>query len=190
MILKKIIIDDKEVYEQISLDEALALEDKNILVFTDENEEDDFYDHLKDHKKDGEDEKEEDFFPHKKWSDKNSKIISRLPFLKDEEIHKMVEPILKGDKSFKDLPVMAMMPFLSEEDRDALFMKAVEEQNKDYVAFAVFVSDSCLSKLVDAYLEGKYPNLLLDELYLFMSSENIKRIFNHFLEKRKKTAKE
>ena len=181
MILKKIVIDDKEVYERIPLKKALLLEDKSVLVFTDENEKDDFYDLLEEQEDDDDDDEDE-----------ADRIISLLPFLKDDEIHSMVESMLNDDKGFKDLPLVEMMPFLSDEDCDALFTKAISGENSDYfdlVALVPFVSENCLTKLVDNYIEGKYPDLEIDDLYPFMSSEDVKRIFEFFLAKRKEESR-
>ena len=46
MILKKVIINGKEVFEPISFEDALKYNDHNNLIFTDEDEEEDFYDKL------------------------------------------------------------------------------------------------------------------------------------------------
>lgn len=64
----------------------------------------------------------------------------------------------------------------------------VEEKYQDDIelsSLAPFVSEECLSKLVDAYIEGKYPNLELDDLYPFMSSKDVKKLFRFFIQKRK-----
>ena len=197
MILKKIIINDKEVYEPISKEDALKLDDKSILTFTSEDEEDEF-EELLEAMEDSEDD-EEPFDKvggfhiidkHKKHTKKgNNKIIALLPFMEDEEIHKIVESILKNSEDYKDLPLVAVMPFLSDEDCDALFMKfVVEEKYQDDIELsplAPFVSEECLSKLVDAYIEGKYSNLELDDLYPFMSSKDVKKLFRFFIQKRK-----
>ena len=197
MILRKIIINDKEVYEPISKEDALKLDDKSILTFTSEDEEDEF-EELLEEMEDSEDD-EEPFVKvggvriinkHKKHSKKGSnKIIALLPFMEDEEIHKIVESILNNSEDYKDLPLVAAMPFLSDEDCDALFMKFVaEEKYQDDIelsSLAPFVSEECLSKLVDAYIEGKYPNLELDDLYPFMSSKDVKKLFRFFIQKRK-----
>ena len=57
MILKKIIINDKEVYEPISKEDALKLDDKSILTFTSEDEEDEF-EELLEEMEDSEDDEE------------------------------------------------------------------------------------------------------------------------------------
>ena len=197
MILKKIIINDKEVYEPISKEDALKLDDKSILTFTSEDEEDGFEELLEEMEDSEDDEEPFDkvggfhiINKHKKHTKKgNNKIIALLPFMEDEEIHKIVESILKNSEDYKDLPLVAVMPFLSDEDCDALFMKfVVEEKYQDDIELsplAPFVSEECLSKLVDAYIEGKYPNLELDDLYPFMSSKDVKKLFRFFIQKRK-----
>ena len=197
MILKKIIINDKEVYEPISKEDALKLDDKSILTFTSEDEEDEFEELLEEMEDSEYDEEPFDkvggfhiINKHKKHNKKgNNKIIALLPFMEDEEIHKIVESILNNSEDYKDLPLVAVMPFLSDEDCDALFMKfVVEEKYQDDIELsplAPFVSEECLSKLVDAYIEGKYPNLELDDLYPFMSSKDVKKLFRFFIQKRK-----
>ena len=181
MILRKIIINDKEVYEPISKEDALKLDDKSILTFTSEDEEDEF-EELLEEMEDSEDD-EEPFVKvggvriinkHKKHSKKGSnKIIALLPFMEDEEIHKIVESILNNSEDYKDLPLVAVMPFLSDEDCDALFMKfVVDEKYQDDIelsSLAPFVSDeneaATVREIYRMFLvEGMTPGGIAKEL--------------------------
>jgi hypothetical protein len=38
-----------------------------------------------------------------------------------------------------------------------------------------------LTKIVDNYIDGKYPDLVIDDLYPFLCDADIKRIFYHIL---------
>ena len=112
-----------------------------------------------------------------------------LPFMDDEDIHDCVQSILEQEGSCRGVALVGMMPFLEEEDCDALLLKYVAD-NADkprcsIAALAPFVSDECLSKLVDGYLDGKYQNLSLESLYPFLPERDVRRLFEHYAAKRK-----
>lgn len=77
-----------------------------------------------------------------------------------------------------------IFPFLDKKDCDKLFMQFVIE-GKDckypIVALAPFVSQECLSKLVDEYLNGKYQDVEMSTLYPFLDKKDVKRVFNHII---------
>lgn len=114
---------------------------------------------------------------------KCSKLLRALPFMDDDEIHDLVENILNGDESVKDINIASILPFVSDEDADALFLKTLKDGNRKIKPenIAPFVSDECLSKVVDLYLQGKFPDLNVDALYPFLSSKDIKRIVNKII---------
>ena len=195
MILRKTVMDGKEVYEPVSREEALELEDKSVLVFTDEDEKDEFEDILEDM----EDEDGDDYSLNlgktridlgilkPLFGKGKGKLIGMLPFMDEEEIHDAVTAILESS-DLEDLPLVAMMPFLKEKDCDALFMKAVSEgyrKGLSLTAMAPFISDECMSVLVDDYVDGKYPDLSLDGLYPFMDSKDVRKLFEYHIRKRK-----
>ncbi|MBR0461776.1 MAG: hypothetical protein IJJ00_03565 [Erysipelotrichaceae bacterium] len=195
MILRKTVIDGREVYEPISQKEALELDDKSGLIFTDEDEEDEFEEILEDMEDDGYDYSINLGKAHigldilkPLFSKGKGKLIGMLPFMDEEELHQVVETVLESDADYKDLPLAAMMPFLEEKDCDALFMKAVSERYRkglSLTAMAPFISDECLSVLVDDYVNGKYPDLSLDGLYPFMDSKDVRKLFEYHIRKRK-----
>ncbi len=194
MILKRMMENGKESFERISLDEALS-SDPEELVFTDEDEKQE-YEYIR-----GEGVKEEKTFdfhrngrhlhlninlPHR--LKEHGKLVAMLPFMEDEDIHELVNRILADEEGFKDLPLVAMLPFMEDDDCDRLFLKCISEDEGlskgRLIAMAPFVSEECFSKLVDEYINGRYPNLQLDELYPFMDSRDVKRLFEYRIRKR------
>jgi hypothetical protein len=194
MILRKMMENGKETFERISLDEALA-SDPDALVFTDEDDKRE-YEYIA-----GEGIKQDKAFSFQKNGrhlhininlprklKEHGKLVAMLPFMEDEDIHELVNRVLSGQEGIKDLPLVAMMPFLEDDDCDRLFLKCVSEDGTvgkgRLIAMAPFVSEKCLSKLVDDYISGRYPDLQLDELYPFMDSKDVKRLFEYRILKR------
>jgi hypothetical protein len=131
----------------------------------------------------------ERLFAKDKSLDPNSteaKLLRLLPYMSAEEAHKVCEKILANDTSFKNLDMATVMPFLSAEDCDALFVKAIETDKKCDLATATpYVSAKCLAGVVDAYIDGKYPSLDIDSLYPFLADTEIKKIFYHIIGEKK-----
>ena len=58
----------------------------------------------------------------------------------------------------------------------------VDMKNKiDIQKLVPFVSEECMDKFVDLYVQGKYKNVNIDELYPFMNNKSIKKIFSYYL---------
>lgn len=131
----------------------------------------------------------ERLFAKDKSVDPNSteaKLLRLLPYMSAEEAHKVCEKLLANDESLKKLDMATVMPFLSSEDCDALFIKAIEiEKDCDLAAATTYVSKKCLADVVDGYIEGKYPSLDIDSLYPFLADEEIKKIFYHIIGEKK-----
>lgn len=121
---------------------------------------------------------------------KNSKadeLLAALPFMNKEDIHELVTEIINDSEQYKSLNLVEIFPFLSINDCDALFMKFIMDDDKyptSLVAIAPFVSENCLSKFVDEYVDGKYQNIEMSALYPFLNSKDVKRVFNYILFKR------
>lgn len=122
-----------------------------------------------------------------KKPDKKNKLVQILPFLDDDDIHEIVEDILSDPDKYDGLNLCAIMPFLSENDCDALFLKIALDNDKKYThsltSLAPFVSEECLTKLVDKYIEGELQDVDMDELYPFLSSKDVKRLFKYIVSK-------
>ena len=246
MILNRVIVDGKVIYKEIGFDAAVALEDKTGLIFTDEDEKDDFYDYLdelaaEDDEIDEDDDddyeeveideeddetiaKKADKFAKKlerKFNDlgkkleerlnkeeiketfssiasffkdntynpksKANKIVKMMPFMDPEDIHDVVLNIIDGKEDYKDINLVTILPFLTTDDCDLLFIDAIEKgvKNKVLKAMAPFVSETCLSKFVDEYVKGKYSYVNIDNLYPFMAPNDIKKVFKYVINKDK-----
>lgn len=123
-------------------------------------------------------------------SKKTNKLMQILPFLDDEDVHEIVEDILSDPTKYDGLNLSCVMPFLDEKDCDALFLKIALDADKKYehplVSLAPFVSEECLSKLVDKFVSGELQDVDMDRLYPFLSSKDVKRLFKYIVSKKDK----
>ena len=64
-------------------------------------------------------------------------------------------------------------------------MKLVIDKNNQnrykLSAMGPFISNECLSKLVDEYINGNYQDIQMDALYPFMNSKDVKRLFKYII---------
>ena len=104
----------------------------------------------------------------------------------EEDIHEIVDKILEDDPEFKDVNVVAIMPFLDDDDCDKIFLKKLQDNDDVTIELINYVSEDCLSYLVDAYINGKFPNLNVDKLYPFLDGDDVKKLFYYELRKAKK----
>ena len=204
MILRRSNNNGTDVYEEISLEEAIKLNKKEI-IFTDEEDKEAYEEAFKAQKKDRKDpldqfvEGMENFgekinkvvndafkgFSNNRYNEKTRKIKKILPFLGEEDLKEIVEAILAKDEKYEFLPLDILFPYLNEEDCDRLFLMALDDvdmKNKiDIQKLVPFVSEECMDKFVDLYVHGKYKNVNIDELYPFMNNKSIKKIFSYYL---------
>lgn len=220
MILKRLVIDGKEIFVPLSKKEAknVKLED---LVFTESNEKEEFLHSIKkdveveilseEESKPKEEFKESIDDKIKRFSEKiedaldkavesttqgvksmfNSfnkknkvnKILSILPFMSKDDIHELVEQIIAQDELVKDLPLEAVMPFLSSKDCNRIFINALNNNSYkcNLIKMAPFVSEETLDVAVDLYIEGKLDIDKIDQLYPFLSEKSIKKIFKKMM---------
>ena len=112
-----------------------------------------------------------------------AKLLRLLPYMSKEDTHNVCEKLLSNDETLEMLDIATIMPFLTAEDCDAIFLKCVKVNNTKYdLAKAIpYVSKESLTKVVDNYIAGDYPNLDIDAIYPFLSDVDIKRIFYHII---------
>lgn len=119
---------------------------------------------------------------------KKNKLLQILPFLDDDDIHEVAEDILSDPDKYCGLNLCEIMPFLSGKDCDALFLRIVLDTDNKYeyspTSLAPFVSEKCLSMLVDKYIAGELQVVDMDELYPFLSSKDVKRLFKYIVSKK------
>ncbi len=184
MIYRKIQNGTETELKQISFEEAFPLAGTGVLVFDSQIEEMNFYKEVV-----------KKYPPTPKTSNEHKKnepdISELLPFLDDEDLHEIVLSILNDEENSKydNLDLEELFPFLNDEDTELLFIKGISSPDSkiDPVDLAPFVSEKALTAFVDEYLKGNYQEVDIDELYPFMKSSDIKRLFLHFLEKKNKT---
>ena len=119
----------------------------------------------------------------KAYNEKTAKLVKILPYMEDQDIHELILEMLNEEGSLKDVDIRAIFPYLDSDDCDAIFLKALEEDNFEFKLkdIAPYVSEECLSKVVDLYLEGKIEDKEIEKLYPYLSSEDIRRIFKHMM---------
>ena len=148
MILRRSNNNGTDVYEEISLEEAIKLNKKEI-IFTDEEDKEAYEEVFKAQKKDRKDpldqfvEGMENFgekinkvvndafkgFSNNRYNEKTRKIKKILPFLDEEDLKEIVEAILAKDEKYEFLPLDILFPYLNEEDCDRLFLMALDDED-------------------------------------------------------------
>lgn len=101
------------------------------------------------------------------------------PFMEDDSLQEIYEMVKSGE--LKDVNISSLYPFIDDDYLDEMFLKQVKE-GKDYVGMAPFVSEECLHKIAEDYVNGD-TIIDINCLYPFMDSDDIKMIFKHAMEK-------
>lgn len=249
MILVKVVQDGKETYQKIDLSDAIKF-DKDSLIFTTEDDEDEFDDYLeeledkkedeldeledkiddlKDKLDDLEDEiddsKDTGYFDSKKdefdarkesiksriealkkqkeilknsidndihididlgFNDLNARQIYRmLPFLGKEKVRVIAKEKIKGNPKFKNVNLIALLPFMEKAARDEIFMEILKDETykDDIYGFGPFVSKEALDYLCDEYCKGELDYIDINKFYPFMSSDSLSKLFEYFINK-------
>ena len=117
-----------------------------------------------------------------------AKLLKLLPYMSKREAHELCEKLMENDESLKKLNISTIMPFISSDDCDAIFVRSIElnNRNTDLGSAVPFVSKRCLEKMVDDYIDGRYPQLDIDELYPFLADAEIKKLFYYILDSENK----
>lgn len=116
---------------------------------------------------------------------KEKKILAMLPFMDDEDIHDIFTEVIKNPEEYSDVNPTIFLPFLEDEDITELFKIALKSGDTDFIsAISPFVDDEDLDDLVDEYIAGKLPNLDIDTLYPFLSSDAVKKLIRFELKKK------
>lgn len=119
-----------------------------------------------------------------------AKLLRLLPYMSREDAHEVCVKLLESDELMKKINVADIMPFVSNADCDALFLRglALGNMESDMAKAIPYVSQECLSSVVDGYIAGKYPELDIDSLYPFLSDADIKKIFYYIINSKPKNA--
>ena len=113
-----------------------------------------------------------------------------LPFMNTKDVDALFDQFRKENGEIdltltgENVNLSDMMPFLSQKLIDDLFLsKSDKELNVDALPF---VSEDCLHKLVVKYAEDPNSEIPIDELYPFLSAQDISLLFKTYLNKHKK----
>lgn len=180
MIIKKVVVNGNEIHVQVTNEEAKkSYLNNEELIFTDETEKEQF---LRNVILSTDDKEEPEEKTHQS-NHKKSRIMQILPFLEDEDIHALFTKIIADEETTKDLDLVMILPFLDEKDASELFKKALLEGNTRFnpVLIAPFVDEEGLSQVVDLYIEGKVESSNIDNIYPFLSSKDVRRLFEYIL---------
>lgn len=122
-----------------------------------------------------------------RFDDIDHKIMEMLPFLDEDDIHKVVSSIISGENDLSNRKVVSMLPFMKQDDCDALFDYYLNDRDKcsRLTSFGPFVSDECLSRFVGNYISGKFSEseIEVSALYPFMNSDDVRRLFLYYTSK-------
>ena len=105
-----------------------------------------------------------------------------LPFLGAEEIDMIAKNVLESEaEEWKGFRLNDLFPFMSTAVIDKMFLETVDA-GKDYTRFLPFISGRAMHEIVEDVIEGK-RELSLDQMYPFMSNEDLKKVFYYYLDK-------
>ena len=105
-----------------------------------------------------------------------------LPFLGTAEIDMVAKNVLESEaEEWKGFRLNDLFPFMSTAVIDKMFLETVDA-GKDYTRFLPFISGRAMHEIVEDVIAGK-RELSLDQMYPFMSNEDMKRVFYYYLDK-------
>lgn len=121
-----------------------------------------------------------------KRSSKASRILNMLPYMDDEDIEELVEKILEDDELAKEIDLSSVLPYVDDDFCDKLFLKQLDlDENSPIIDdMIIYVSEECLSEVVDNYINGQYQNLEIDKFYPYLDSDDVKKLFYYELKKK------
>lgn len=112
----------------------------------------------------------------------SDELKKMLPFLGGEEIDMLAKKVLESEaEEWKGFRLNDLFPFMSTAVIDKMFLEAVES-GKDYGRFLPFISGRVMHEIVEDVIAGK-RELNLDRMYPFMSNDDMKKVFYHYLNK-------
>lgn len=187
MILKKVVNGDNVIYVPISFEEALNYENKNELEFTDEDERDEFEEHLEELE-----ELEEDIEDINERIDDLNKKTGHKSGFDFSEFGKFFENIgnlftNKKKNTSKSKKLIAALPFLDEEDLheivEEILNNSSDYEDLDLVTVMPFLSqkdcDELFMKLViDKNNQNRYK---LSAMGPFISNECLSKLVDEYI---------
>ena len=116
-------------------------------------------------------------------------LTTLLPFMDEADVDKICLQLSENPQLMNKVNMSALYPFASEEYVDKIFLAGVRNGKMENSALP-FVSDKCLHKLVEEYVQNDSVNFEIDKLYPFLDDEDVTLLFKTYIEKHKKTPTE
>lgn len=114
------------------------------------------------------------------------KITSLLPFMDNEELKQLAHDIIEGKTDTVKLTLL--FPFLKQDDLNEIVETLIEKgQSKQIYSALPFVSKETLTKIHDAYKQGKLENFKEEALLPFLDKDTIKSLFDDLVNKQKES---
>lgn len=111
-------------------------------------------------------------------------IKKLIPFLDEEDLNELADKILESEEgSFDGVKIGDILSFLEDEKVDEIFLRQVKE-HKDYQAYLPFVSDECMDRLTEDYINGEIGDFDIESVFPYMEDDNIKKVFRAYLKKK------
>ena len=189
MILNRTIVDGKVIYKEISFDAAVALEDKTGLVFTDEDEKDDFYDYLDelasedDDIEEDDEELDEDEEVYEAKAEDEAKEEEKFFKKLERKINKLGEQI---EKRINKEEIKATFSSIADFFKDETF-NPKSKASKIYKMMP-YMDDEDLHEVVVKIIDGdeEYKDINVSAIVPFLSSSDCDLLFINAIEKHEK----
>ena len=108
-----------------------------------------------------------------------------LPFMNEKDVDDICSQVAENPELLSKVNMAAMYPFASEECIDKIFLAGITNGKTDNAALP-FVSDECLHRLVEDYLQNDSVEFEIDQLYPFLDEEDIRLLSKTYIKRHHK----
>lgn len=113
------------------------------------------------------------------------KLVKMMPFLDQASKDELVERVISKDVEIGSKECVALYPFLSKDNLNALIKAHIEGKiNVSIVGMLPFMDDETLNGVADKVIDGTLKDVDMDALLPFMPDEAIKKMFEAELNKK------
>ncbi|MFA6627275.1 MAG: hypothetical protein WCT17_01930 [Bacilli bacterium] len=113
-------------------------------------------------------------------------IIKMLPFLDESSKKDLVNAIINREIDMKDLNVIALLPFLEDDEIEKILLFALDEKiHVNPIAILPFTSEAALNRLIEKIQRGEIEGIGLESIAPFLNEEQIRCLFKKEFNKMK-----
>ncbi len=113
------------------------------------------------------------------------KLVKMMPFLDQESKDDFVQQLVSGEIKLENRECVALYPFLSKENLNALIKAHIEGTlNVSVVAMMPFLDEGSINDVSQAVVDGKIQDIDMDMLLPFLPHEAIRKLFEAELRKK------